>query len=88
MKKTYIVIYQLGENSDRNSIIKYLKSFNGWARISDNSFAVSSTIKAKEIRDELLKYKGDDGRIFVIKSGVEAAWSNTRGRNQWFKDNL
>ncbi|MEL6717623.1 MAG: hypothetical protein AAFP82_02825 [Bacteroidota bacterium] len=88
MKKTYIVIHQLGENSDKSSLIEYLKSFPGWARITDNSWAVVSEIKAKEIRDELLKYKGEDGRIFVIKSGVEAAWSNTRGKNQWFKNNL
>lgn len=88
MTKTYIVIYQLGKGSNLDKIVEYLKSFNGWARITDDSWAVSSKLKATEIRDELLKFKGEDGRIFVVKSGVEAAWSNTRGKNQWFKDNL
>lgn len=88
MKKTYIIIYQLGENSDEEALKKYLGQFNGWAKITDNSRAIVSELKAKEIRDELLKFKGEGGRIFVIKSGVEAAWSNTRGKNQWFKDNL
>jgi len=88
MKRTYIVIYQFGDNPDKNGLLKYLESFNGWAKITDNSWAISSELKAKDIRDELVKYKGEGGRIFVIKSGLEAAWSNARGRNQWFKDNL
>ena len=89
MKRTYIVTYQLGDNSNLNAIIKYLKEFDGWARINDFTWAVvTDKYKAKDIRDELLKHKGTNGRIFVIKSGVEAAWSNSRGKNQWFKNNL
>lgn len=88
MSKTYIIIYQLGPGNNIDKITEYLKSFNGWARITDNSWAITSTIKATEIRDELIKFKGEGGRIFVIKSGIESAWSNTRGKNQWFKDNL
>lgn len=89
MYRTYIVIFEIAQKIDKDKAIEYLKSFNGWARITDNSFAVrTSDLKAKDIRDALLKYKGEDDRIFVIKSGLEAAWSNTRGRNQWFKDNL
>lgn len=88
MKKTYIVIYQLGQGSDESAIMEYLKSMNGWARITDNSWAVVTENKAVDIRDELNKFSGNEGRVFVIKSGVAAAWNNVRGRNQWFKDNL
>ncbi|MCT4214970.1 hypothetical protein HZP46_05730 [Elizabethkingia anophelis] len=89
MYRTYIIIFELDDNAHNKDLIDYLKSFSAWARITDNSFAIKvKDLKAKEIRNELLKYKGDSGRIFVIKSGVEAAWSNVRGRNQWFKDNL
>ena len=89
MKRTYIIIYEIGENGDENSIIEYIKSTKVWARITSNSFALAITDKkAVEIRDDLLKFKGKDGRIFVIKSGIEAAWSNARGSNDWFKNNL
>lgn len=88
MKRTYIVTYQLGTNPNETAIIKYLKDSDGWARITDTSWAIVTEQKATEIRDELKKHKGDGGRIFVIKSGKESAWSNVRGRNQWFKNNL
>jgi hypothetical protein len=88
MKRTYIITYQLGKNSNETAIIKYLKDSDGWARITDNTWAIVTTQKAKEIRDKILAHKGDGGRIFVIKSGKESAWSNTRGRNEWFKNNL
>lgn len=89
MDRTYIIIYEIADKANEEKAIEYLKKFNGWARITDNSFAVKSKeLKATDIRDELLKFKNEADRVFVIKSGVEAAWSNTRGRNQWFKDNL
>lgn len=89
MYRTYIVIFEISEKKNIASLIDYLKSFNAWARITDNSFAIKTNdLKAPEIRNKLLHYKGELDRIFVIKSGVEAAWSNIRGKNQWFKDNL
>ena len=88
MKRTYVIIYQLGSDASEEDLFKYLKSFSAWAKITDNSWAVVSDLKAKEIRDKLLLYNGKGGSVFVIKSGVEAAWRNTRARNLWFKKNL
>ncbi|MCX8531572.1 hypothetical protein [Chryseobacterium luquanense] len=89
MKRTYIVIYQLDSDGDENALIEYIKSYKTWARITDNSFAVTTIdIKAIQLRDDLLQFKGNNGRIFVVKSGVEAAWSNTRGKSEWFKKNM
>jgi len=41
-----------------------------------------------QIRDELQNIIKEGSAIFVIKSGVEAAWGNVICRNQWLKDNL
>ena len=89
MDKTYIIIFEFAQKTNQDKVIEYMKTFNGWARITDNSFAVrTSTLKAKDIRDALINFKEENDRLFIIKSGLEAAWSNTRARNQWFKDNL
>lgn len=89
MYRTYIIILEIAQKTNKDKAIEYLKTFTGWARITENSFAVrSKDLKAKEIRNELLKFKEEADRLFIIKSGVEAAWSNTRAKNQWFKDNL
>ncbi len=89
MHRTYIIIFEIAQKADKDKIVEYLKSFLGWARITENSFAVKTTdLKARDIRDHLLEFISDGDRLFVSKSGVEASWKNTRGRSQWFKENL
>jgi hypothetical protein len=88
MKKTYIVIYDISDDGDSNGIHEKLKSYSGWAKITESTWAIVTLKKAKEIRDELKNYIGTKGRLFVVKSGVEAAWSNVRASNVWFKKNL
>jgi hypothetical protein len=41
-----------------------------------------------QIRDNLKSQMDGNDRLFVIKSGVEAAWSNAICKNQWLKENL
>lgn len=86
MGQAYIVIFESTKRS--TAIREYLRSFNGWGKITDNSFVVMSDKTATQIRDEILKLKDEGDRVFVIKSGVVAAWSNAAARNDWLKKNL
>lgn len=88
MKKTYIVIYDISGDGDYEGIYEKLKSFSGWAKITESAWAIVTSRKAKEIRNELKPFVGSNGRLFVVKSGVEAAWSNVKASNEWFKKNL
>lgn len=89
MVTVYIVIYDVSEDGNYEDLYAKLKTYNGWAKISESAWAIgSSSGKAKEIRDDLKQFVGSSGRLFVIKSGTEAAWKNVIGRNEWFKENL
>jgi hypothetical protein len=46
--------------------------------------------KATEIRDSLGRVMQSGERVFVIRSGTEAAWRNSYGEknNEWLKKNL
>lgn len=89
MRKTYIVIYDIADDGDYDSLYEALKtSYSGWAKISESAWAIVTTKTAKEVRNELIPCIGRNGRLFVVKSGVEAAWSNTKASNEWFKKNL
>lgn len=89
MVTVYIVIYDVSEDGNYEGLYEKLKTYNGWAKISESAWAVGSNgQKATEIRDELKPFIGSSGRLFIIKSGIEAAWSNVIGRNEWFKENL
>ena len=88
MTIAYIVTYDVSDDGDYEGLYEKLKTYNGWAKITESSWAVLSQGKASDIRDELSPVIGEKGRLFVIKSGKAAAWRNTKGRSEWFKNNL
>ena len=84
----YIISYDLRKNRDYNSLHKAIKSYSKWARITESTWAVVTNKSAVEIRDHLISVMDGDDRLFVVKSGVEAAWRNSRCGSEWLKENL
>jgi len=83
----YIIASELSEGADDDQLYEAIKTYSGWARVTASTWAVVTTKSAIEIRDHLTKVTGIE-RLFVVKSGVEAAWSNSRCSNKWLKENL
>lgn len=88
LSSTYVLFYEIGDGGDTSALTKKIKSYSGWAKISKNGWGIVSSKKAAEIRDELAEFIGENGRLFVIKSGKGAAWRNIIASNDWFKKNL
>jgi hypothetical protein len=65
-----------------------VKNFSGWARITSSCWAVMTDQPAKAVRDELAAILQPGDRLFVLRSGTEAAWRNVRCSNEWLKKNL
>lgn len=87
----YIIAFELSPiNRDKKleNLSASIKTFRGWARITYSTWAVTTDEKAKYIREKLAPHITESDRLFVIKSGVEAAWKNTRCKNEWLKKNL
>jgi len=87
---TYIISYDLAESdsAEYDELFEYIKGYGTWAHINKSLWAVKTYKSAVEIRDEIKDIVNDGSAIFVIKSGVQAAWSNVLCRNAWLKDNL
>ena len=83
----YIIACELSEGADYGPLYEAIKAYSGWARITKLTWAVVTAKSAVEIRDHLSKITGTE-RLFVVKSGVEAAWSNSRCSDTWLKENL
>ena len=86
---TYIISYDLrkpGQNYDQ--LYEAIKSYGTWARVNESVWAVVTTNTAVQIRDHLLRFIDTNDRLFVIKSGVEAAWRNSICKNEWLKEHL
>lgn len=88
---TYIVTFEVNDSVRLNKIKKYLREkSNGICPIHSNATAIRSEKKASEIRDEIIQMTTAEDRIFVIRSGTEAAWKNSYGKdnNEWLKKHL
>ena len=84
----YIISYDMAEEGDYEPLLDAIKSYGTWAHITESTWAVVTNQGASQVRDNLGSYLPSGSRLFVIKSGVEAAWGNVMCRDDWLKRNL
>jgi len=85
----YIVCYDLqvpGKNYQ--PLYDKIKSYGTWARVTESNWVVVSDMTATQVRDDLLSVMDSNDRLFVVKSGRAAAWTNVRCKNEWLKAQL
>lgn len=87
-KKSYIVSYDLADGGVYEKLFEKLKSYSGWAHITESTWAVLTTKEASEIRDEIGKVLVEGSRLIVVESANVAAWRNPICSNKWLKDNV
>ena len=87
---TYIVTFEVDDDLKKNQIKEKLKQYSGYCPIHDNCWAVISDQSTVQIRDFLNKDLSASDRIFVIRSGVDAAWTNPYSikNSEWLKERL
>ena len=87
---TYIVTFEVTNPSKKKALKEKFQKYSGYCAIHDNCWAVISDQSAVQIRDSLNKDLSESDRIFVIRSGVEAAWTNPYSTNnsEWLKERL
>jgi hypothetical protein len=90
VKSTYLISYDKAENIDYNYGVLYeaIKSYGVWAHITESFWAVSTYQTAEAIRNNLSRYLPEGSRLFVIRSGFEAAWLNVICSSDWLQKNL
>jgi hypothetical protein len=81
----FIISYDLPAGGDYADLIAAIKAYGRWAHITKSTWAVVTEAGAPEVRDHLDAYIPAGGRIFVVKSGREAAWRNCMCSDEWLK---
>lgn len=84
----YIISYDIDAKSDYATLHAAIKSYKTWAKITESTWAVVSSQSAVDIRNHLFGLLKEGDRLFVVKSGVEAAWQNTICKSEWLKSYL
>ncbi|TWO84628.1 hypothetical protein AYI75_08815 [Shewanella algae] len=87
---TYIVTFEVPDAARRNALKEHLKLYNIYCPIHDNCWAIVTDKSSVQIRDRLNGIITPSDRVFVIKSGVEAAWNGIYGtaNADWLKEKL
>lgn len=86
----YIVSFQVKELAVRQELRNFLRTYQKFCPISNTCWAIISEKKARDVRDQLKELVAPGDRLFVIRSGTEAAWHNAIGEknSEWLKKNL
>lgn len=87
---TYIVTFEINEVAQRKKVEEKLKEFGYYCPIHENAWAIITEKKAIEIRDFITSVMNNGDRIFVIRTGTEAAWKNAYSteHSEWLKKHL
>ena len=88
--RCYIVTFETKSEQSLKQIKDALVSYKIYCPINNSCWAIKTDEPATEIRDKLSGLLDKNGRIFVIRSGGEAAWLNSFGdkNDKWLVDNL
>lgn len=85
----YIISYDLCKpGRDYSSLYRVIKSFPGWGKLTESTWAVVAPWSAVQIRDYLMQYMDANDRLVVILSGRVAAWTKLLASNDWLRNNL
>jgi len=90
MGYTYIVTFEVKNLERLTKLKEKLMETKFYCPIHENAWAVNTEKKASELRDELISLTTAEDRLFVIRSGTEAAWINSYGEKHtdWLKKYL
>ena len=86
--QTYIISYDMAEGGDDEDLHEAIQSYEIWAHITDSTWAVLTEYSAPMIRDHLSEYLPNGSRLFVVRSGDEAAWQDVTCPDEWLKSVL
>ena len=89
-RKCYIVSFDVSSDAIREKVKERLKEYESYCPINRHCWAIVTDAKAREIRNKVGEVIGPRNRLFVVRSGTEAAWRNSYGEkyNEWLKKNL
>lgn len=86
----YIVTFQTNNETSRTKVIDALKSYGYYCPIHNYCWAIKTAEQAIHVRDKVKSILSPGERVFVVRSGTEAAWFNSYGEKNdtWLKENL
>jgi hypothetical protein len=86
----YVVTFEVAAPAARSAVKDRLKKYGTFCPIHEHCWAIVTNDSAVQVRDSITPLIAPTDRVFVVRSGTEAAWSNAYGQKNtdWLKKNL
>lgn len=81
---SYIVTFQTNSPESLNKVKEVIKGYGAYWPIHEYCWAVLTEEKATQIRDKVHEMLSTGERVFVVRSGTEAAWFNAYSSTSQF----
>jgi hypothetical protein len=85
---TYIVTYDLNKETKRPDIVGAIHKYDAWAKLSESSYAVTTTSTPQAVYNGLLQYLDDNDQLYVITLRKPYCGQGSKEVNDWLENNL
>ena len=83
-----LITYDLNKETKRPDILSDIKAYEGWARLSESSYAVDTKDSVDKIYEKLSKHIDGNDYLYVIT--LKKPWNGfgLKKVNDWLESNL
>ncbi|NJC07215.1 hypothetical protein [Polymorphobacter fuscus] len=84
----YLVTYDLSYETKRPPIVQFIKEHYDWARLSESSYAIETTLDAAAIYSIFSHFLDNNDRFYVIRLSAPIAGYGPVAVNEWLEMKL
>ena len=83
-----LITYDLNKETVRPNIVGAIQKFDGWAKLSESSYAVTSNLTPTQIYETLKPLLDSNDHIYVITLSQPHSGYGPEKVNKWLQENL
>lgn len=83
-----LITYDLNREAKRPNIVKDIKAYGSWAKLSESSYAIKTDKSASTVYAELEEHIDGNDQLYVINLRKPWMGFGPKDVNDWLDDNL
>lgn len=85
---TYIVTYDLNKETKRPPIVKEIKDFGNWAKLSESSYAINTNLSVQQVYEKLKHLIDSNDNLYIITLKKPYSGFGKKEVNDWLEQHL
>lgn len=85
---TMLITYDLNKETKRPPIVDKIKEFEAWAKLSESTYAVNTSLSVNEVYNRLKPMFDDNDVLYIITLNKPWTGYGPKKVNEWLENNL